>query len=125
MTTQADDVWTPICDLARLPVERGVTALVRGHAVALFLLADGNVYAVGNHDPFSRSTVLGRGIVGSRGDVPFVGSTSSRRAFDLRTGECLDESSVSVPAYAVKVVDGVVHVGPRQDRPARSGEEAT
>ena len=115
MTTQADgDVWTPICELEKLPVERGVTALVRGHAVAVFLVPDGSVYAVGNHDPFSRATVLGRGIVGSRGDVPFVASPSSRRAFDLRTGECLDDSAVSVPAYAVKVVDGVVHVGPRR-----------
>jgi nitrite reductase (NADH) small subunit len=114
MTTQADDdVWTPICALDRLPVERGVTALVRGHAVAVFLVPDGSVYAIGNHDPSSRSTVLGRGIVGVRDDIPFVASTSSRRAFDLRSGECLDDRSVSVPAYAVKVVDGVVHVGPR------------
>ena len=114
MTTWADDdVWTPICELEKLPVERGVTALVRGHAVAVFLVQDGSVYAVGNHDPFSRATVLGRGIVGSRGEVPFVASPSSRLAFDLRTGACLDDASVSVPAYAVKVVDGVVHVGPR------------
>jgi nitrite reductase (NADH) small subunit len=46
--------------------------------------------------------------------VPFVASPSSRRAFDLRSGACLDDGSVSVPAYAVKVVDGVVHVGPRR-----------
>jgi nitrite reductase (NADH) small subunit len=112
-TRSDDDVWTPICEVDELPVERGVTALVRGHAVAVFLLADGSVYAIGNHDPFSRTTVLGRGIVGSRGEVPFVASPSSRRAFDLRSGACLDDGSVSVPAYAVKVVHGVVHVGPR------------
>jgi nitrite reductase (NADH) small subunit len=112
-TRSDDDVWTPVCGLDKLPVERGVTALVRGHAVAVFLLADGRVYAIGNHDPFSRTTVLGRGIVGSRGEVPFVASPSSRRAFDLRSGVCLDDGSVSVPAYAVRVVDGVVHVGPR------------
>jgi len=114
MSTRAgDDVWTPICEVGRLPVERGVTALVRGHAVAVFLVPDGSVYAVGNHDPLSRATVLGRGIVGSRDDVPFVASPSSRRAFDLRTGACLDDATLSVPAYAVRVVDGVVQVGPR------------
>jgi nitrite reductase (NADH) small subunit len=113
MTTQADGVWTPICEVDKLQVERGVTALVRGHAVAVFLVQDGSVYAIGNHDPSSRSTVLGRGIVGSRGGVPFVASPSSRLAFDLRTGVCLDDASVSVPAYPVRVVDGVVHVGPR------------
>ena len=114
MTTHADDgVWTPICELGKLPVERGVTALVRGHAIAVFLVPDGSIYAIGNHDPHSRSTVLGRGIVGTRGDVPFVASPSSRLAFDLRSGVCLDDASVSVPAYPVRVVDGVVHVGPR------------
>jgi nitrite reductase (NADH) small subunit len=105
--------WTPICELDELPVERGVTALVRGHAIAVFLLPGGDVYAIGNHDPFSKVSTLGRGIVGTRGDVPFVASTLGRQAFDLRTGRCLDDAAVSVPSYAVRVVDGVVHVGPR------------
>ena len=114
MTAQpADDGWTPICAVVKLPADRGVTALVRGHAIALFLTPDGSVYAIGNHDPFSRVTTLGRGIVGTRGGIPFVASTAARQAFDLRTGRCLDDASVSVPAYSVRVVDGVVHVGPR------------
>jgi nitrite reductase (NADH) small subunit len=58
-------------------------------------------------------TTLGRGIVGTRGDVPFVASTATRHAFDLRTGRCLDDPSVGVPAYAVRTVDGMVQVGPR------------
>ena len=109
----AGDEWTPVCELERLPCGRGVTALVRGHAVALFLTRDGEVYAIGNHDPFHRSAALGRGIVGTRGQVPFVASTGGRRAFDLRDGRCLDDASVSVPAYAVRVVEGVVQVGAR------------
>jgi nitrite reductase (NADH) small subunit len=36
-----------------------------------------------------------------------------KQAFDLRTGLCLDDPSVSVPSYPVRMVDGVVHVGPR------------
>ncbi|NUR05636.1 MAG: nitrite reductase small subunit NirD [Nocardioidaceae bacterium] len=111
-----DPDWTPICELVRLPVDRGVTALVRGHAVAVFLTEAGHVYAIGNHDPFSKVTVLGRGIVGVRGEAPFVASTEGRQAFDLRTGVCLDDPSVSVPSYAVRVVDGMVQVGPRSQR---------
>jgi nitrite reductase (NADH) small subunit len=107
------DVWTPVCEVARLPLDRGVTALVRGHAIAVFRTVGGEVYAIGNHDPFSRVGSLGRGIVGSRDDAPFVASTAARRAFDLRTGRCLDDATVSVPSYAVRVVDGVVQVGPR------------
>jgi nitrite reductase (NADH) small subunit len=114
MTAQAArDVWTPVCRVDKLPTDRGVTALVRGHAIAVFLTPGGRVYAIGNHDPFSRVSTLGRGIVGTRGDIPFVASTAARQAFDLRSGRCLDDASVSVPAYAVRIVDGVVHVGPR------------
>jgi nitrite reductase (NADH) small subunit len=114
VTAQPDgDLWTAICEVDRLPVERGVTALVRGHAIAVFLVPDGSIYAIGNSDPFSRVSALGRGIVGSRAGVPFVATPEARQAFDLRTGQCLDDASVSVPSYAVRVVDGVVHVGPR------------
>jgi nitrite reductase (NADH) small subunit len=105
--------WSPVCRCADLEVERGATALVNGHAVALFRMTDGVVYALGSHDPFDRTGMLARGIVGRRDDVPFVGSPAHRHPFDLRTGQCLDDPSVHVPTYQVRVVDGVVHVGPR------------
>jgi nitrite reductase (NADH) small subunit len=110
---QEDDVWTSICGVDDLPVERGVTALVRGQAIAIFHTADGGVYAIGNHDPFARAGTLGRGIVGVRGGVPFVFSREGRRAFDLRTGRCLDDAAVTVPSYPVRIVEGVVQIGPR------------
>jgi nitrite reductase (NADH) small subunit len=110
-TEHPEPEWTVLCELARLPVDRGVTALVRGHAVAVFLTEAGQLHAIGNHDPYSRVTVLGRGIVGVRDGVPFVASTEGRQAFDLRTGTCLDDPTVSVPTYPVRVVDGVVQVG--------------
>jgi nitrite reductase (NADH) small subunit len=113
VASRHDDVWVAVCPFVNLPVERGVTALVHGTAVAVFRTYDDQVYALGNHDPFSRASVLSRGIVGSRGDVPFVASPMHKQAFDLRTGRCLDDPSVSVPSYPVRMVDGVVHVGPR------------
>ena len=113
LTPAADDTWTPVCPFTALPVERGVTALVRGSAVAVFRTYDDQVFALGNHDPFSRASVLSRGIVGTRGDVPFVASPMHKQAFDLRTGVCLDDASQTVPTYPVRVVDGVVLVGPR------------
>lgn len=111
------DTWTKICPLEDLPRERGVTALVHGQAVAVFRTHDDQVYALGNHDPFSKASVLARGIVGTRGDIPFVASPMHKQAFDLRTGRCLDDESVKVPAYDVRVEDGIVHVGPRQASP--------
>jgi nitrite reductase (NADH) small subunit len=106
--------FVAVCQLDDLEVERGVTALVHGQAVAIFRTYDDEVHALGNYDPFARASVLARGIVGTRGDVPFVASPMHKQAFDLRTGVCLDDETVSVPTYEVRVEDGVVRVGPRQ-----------
>jgi len=110
----AADEWQPVCQVAELEVERGATALVHGQAVAIFRTADDHVYALGNHDPFAKASVIARGIVGRRGEVPFVASPAHRHAFDLRSGRCLEDSHVSVPVYAVKVVEGVVLIGSRK-----------
>lgn len=109
------DEWQPVCRIGELEVDRGVTALVHGQAIAIFRTGDDAVYALGNHDPFARAAVGGiaKGIVGTRGGVPFVASPAHKHAFDLRSGRCLDDAHVSVPAYAVKVVDGVVMIGHR------------
>lgn len=107
------DAWTPVCRCADLEVDRGATALVHGQAVALFKLGPDEVYVLGNHDPFARAGMLARGIVGRRGDVPFVGSPQHGHCFDLRSGRCLDDPAVHVPTFAVDIVDGVVLVGPR------------
>ena len=111
------DDWQAVCRVADLEVERGATALVHGQAIAIFRTHDDTVYALGNHDPFARASVLARGIVGTRGDVPFVASPMHKHAFDLRTGRCLDDAHVSVPSYDVRVVDGVVLVGHRRTEP--------
>jgi nitrite reductase (NADH) small subunit len=108
------DEYAAVCRLEDLEVERGATALVHGQAVAIFRTYDNTIYALGNYDPFAKASVLARGIVGTRGDVPFVASPMHKQAFDLRTGRCLDDETVSVPSYEVRVVDGVVQVGPRQ-----------
>jgi len=106
-------MWQPVCRLVELEVGRGVTALVHGQALAIFRTAD-DVYALGNHDPFARASVIAKGIVGVRDGVPFVGSTLHKHSFDLRSGRCLEDDHVSVPAYDVDVVDGVVLVGARK-----------
>lgn len=106
--------WEPVCPIEEIEHERGVTALVHGQAVAIFRTHGDQVFAIGNHDPFSRSSVLGRGIVGIRDDRPFVASPVHKHGFDLATGVCLDDDQVSVPAYDVRVEDGVVLVGGRR-----------
>ena len=112
--TDALEDWQPVCRVAELEVERGVAALVHGQAVAIFRYDQDTVYALANHDPFSRQSLLARGIVGSREGVPFVASPLHKHAFDLRTGQCLEDPHVSVAAYDVKVVEGVVLIGHRK-----------
>ncbi|TQL67024.1 nitrite reductase (NADH) small subunit [Nocardioides albertanoniae] len=106
--------WHSVCQVAALGMERGATALVHGQAIAIFRMPGDIVYALGNHDPFAKASVIARGIVGVRDGVPFVASPAHRHGFDLRTGRCLDDPHVAIPAYEVRVVDGLIHVGRRK-----------
>lgn len=105
-----------VCRLDRITPEGGVAALVGGRAVAVIRTHDDRVFALSNYDPFSNASVLSRGIVGTRTveetEVPYVASPIYKHGFDLRNGRCLDDPEVSVPVHPVRVVDGMVEVGP-------------
>lgn len=105
---------TYVCRLDQIAPETGVAALVDGEAVAVFRTYDDRVFALSNFDPYGRASVLARGILGTRGDVPFVASPLLKQPFSLETGECLDDPAVSVPTYEVSVADGVIRVGARR-----------
>lgn len=103
--------WRGVCPLSRLPVERGVAALLDGTQVALFRLPDGTLHVLDNLDPVSGAMVLSRGVVGSRGDRATVASPMYKQVFDLATGQCLDDPDVRVAVYPVRVsADGIVEV---------------
>ncbi|MEU6583287.1 nitrite reductase small subunit NirD [Nocardia sp. NPDC046763] len=103
--------WTLACRQDYLIPGRGVAVLLKGgRQAALFLTADGTLFAVGNIDPFGRAAVMSRGLVGDRGGVPVVASPLLKQAFSLIDGRCLDDDSISLPVYAVRVADGVVSV---------------
>ena len=108
---------TVVCRVDDIQVESGVCALVRGEAIAIFRTYDGNVYAISNYDPCSGASVLARGIVGTRGEIPVVSSPMHKQAFDLRNGQCLDDAAVHVPSYDVQVTDGHVRVGLPRESP--------
>jgi nitrite reductase (NADH) small subunit len=95
---------TAVCGLAALQPDRGVAALLPdGTQVAVFRTTDDEVFALSNVDPFSGAAVLSRGIVGDRGGVPVAVSPLYKQAFDLRTGVCVDDPTVSVRTFAVRV----------------------
>lgn len=103
--------WTSACPLSRLIPGLGVAVLLRGREqVALFLLEDGSLHAVGNIDPYGRAAVMSRGLVGDRAGEPIVVSPLLKQAFSLVDGRCMDEPSVRLPVYDVRVWAGVVQV---------------
>lgn len=120
MTTLPENrVETAVCRLDDIEREGAVLALVAGEAVAVFRTYDDRVHALANYDPYSRASVLARGIVGTRsvegGEITFVASPMHKQAFDLSTGRCLDDAAVRVPTYDVRVTDdGTVWVGGRR-----------
>jgi nitrite reductase (NADH) small subunit len=107
----------PICRVEDIEVDGGVAAFIDGVAVAIFRTHDGNLYAMSNYDPFSGASVLARGILGTRGGIPFVASPMHKQAFDLRTGQCLDDAAVRVTTYDVRVDDGTVLIGQPVESP--------
>jgi nitrite reductase (NADH) small subunit len=101
--------WFDVCSADDLVPERGACVLVAGRQVAVFLVGT-ELFAVGNHDPFSGANVISRGIVGSKGEIPKVASPMYKQSFDLRTGECLDDPSVTLPTFAVRANAGRIEV---------------
>jgi nitrite reductase (NADH) small subunit len=116
------DVWARICAVGDIVPDTGVCCLVAGKQVALFRLGESEqVFALGNYDPFSKANVLSRGIVGDRQGRAKVASPIYKQSFALDSGECLDDPSVSVPTYEVRVCDGFVEVKEPLTRVLRSG----
>ncbi|MFF2811610.1 nitrite reductase small subunit NirD [Streptomyces sp. NPDC058000] len=97
------DAWFTVCRLNDLTPGRGVAALLPdGHQVAVFRDRAGRLYGIDNRDPFGGAAVLSRGLTGTHQGRPFVASPLLKQRFDLETGHCLDDPSVSVPTYRVR-----------------------
>ena len=108
----SDQHWVDICAVEDLTPESGCAALLEGQQVALFYLPNQpeQCFAIGNFDPLGGANVLSRGIVGSSGDQLMVASPLYKQRFDLRTGACLDDDSVSVPCFSSRIVSGRVEL---------------
>lgn len=114
--------WTRICPLSELIPGRGVAALLNPGAepiepqlqVAVFLTAAGELYAVGNRDPFTGAAVIAHGLTGRRDGSPTVASPMLKHVFDLLTGECVDGPAgpqpLALPVYPVRCNGGSVFV---------------
>lgn len=92
-----------VCKVDDLVPGIGICALVKGQQVAIFKLRNGDIYAVGNYDPFSEANVISRGLTGDLKGHKVVASPIYKQHFDLATGRCLEDESISLPVYGVQV----------------------
>ena len=104
LTTESQAIT--LCGKSDLIPNSGICAELDGQQIALFYLPGENpeVYAIGNWDPIGKANVLARGIVGDIDGQLVVASPLYKQHFDLLTGECLEDSEASVPAYSVTLV---------------------
>jgi nitrite reductase (NADH) small subunit len=106
----SDVLWTDICALDDVLPGTGGAALVQGEQIAIVRARDGRVFALSNFDPFSKAFVIARGIVGDKGGVVKIASPVFKQNFSLETGECLDDPTVRLATYPVRVLRGRVQV---------------
>lgn len=102
--------WDAVCNLSDLTDFVGVRALFGGEQVALFKVAN-ELYALSAIDPFTKTAVLSRGIVGDVKGELVVASPIYKQHFSLKTGVCLEENSVRVKTYPVRENQGKVELG--------------
>lgn len=103
--------WVDVCSLDAIAPNTGVCALVADKQVAIFRVGNGDeLYALSNYDPFSKAFVLSRGLVGDRHGILKVASPIYKHNFSLTTGQCLDDETVKIPTFVVKVVGDRVQV---------------
>ncbi|WP_431225439.1 nitrite reductase large subunit NirB [Serratia sp. L9] len=102
--------WEEVCDLADIPPQSGIAARVAGQQIALFHLPGAGVYALGNQEPGSDANVLARGLLGDVAGEPVVISPLYKQRFRLRDGASVDDNSLRIVTWPVRVEEGRIWV---------------
>jgi nitrite reductase (NADH) small subunit len=102
--------WIDLCAADELFPGTGACVLIDGQQVALVRVGDDGFYALDNFDPFAKAFVLSRGIVGDKRGVPMIASPIYKNAFDLRTGQSLDDPAVQLRVWPLRVRDGRLEI---------------
>jgi nitrite reductase (NADH) small subunit len=102
--------WRDVCAVDDVLPGAGVAALLDGEQIAIIRTRAGQFFALSNFDPFSKAFVIARGIVGDRAGVAKVASPIYKQNFNLETGECLDDPSVRLEVFPIRVLAGRVQV---------------
>ncbi|HEX4501120.1 MAG TPA: nitrite reductase large subunit NirB [Scandinavium sp.] len=104
--------WVDVCELSAIPANAGMAARLMNQQIALFYLPGHpqQVFALSNHEPESDANVLARGLVGDVQGEPVVISPLYKQRFRLQDGHSLENSSLALRTWKVKVEEGRVWV---------------
>lgn len=103
--------WISICKNQDLIAGTGVCALHQGEQVAVYKMhGTEELYALSNFDPFGEANVLSRGLTGSIGETLVVASPLYKQHFCLKTGACLEDSTVKIKTYQVRLHDNHIQL---------------
>ena len=113
--------WVNVCAEGDLQPNSGVCALVAGRQIAIFyLVKEKAVYAIDNYDPIGKANVLSRGLIGDVKGQLVVASPLYKQHFNLQTGTCLQDETVQVRAYPVRLQKGKVEIQISEESGAES-----
>jgi len=103
--------WLRVCRVDDVPADGGACVLVGDLQVAVFhLVADDAWYAVENRCPHWNEMVLSRGLTGEQDGEAKIACPMHKKTFSLNSGACLSGEPLCIRTFAVRVIDGGVHL---------------
>ncbi|SFC06512.1 nitrite reductase (NADH) small subunit [Marinospirillum celere] len=104
--------WHPVCRLDDLVANSGVVAWLDAQPAALFWLPDQEpaIYALAHYDPLGKAEVLAHGLVCESQGEWSVASPLYKQRYRLTDGQCLEEESIKVRTWPVRLVGAEVEV---------------
>jgi len=104
--------WFRAARVTDFPADGGACVRYGNLQIAVFNFARRNEwYACQNQCPHKMQMVLSRGLIGSQDGEPKVACPFHKRAFSLKSGQCLNADEDCLTVFPVKVEDGFVYIG--------------
>jgi nitrite reductase (NADH) small subunit len=112
--TKISQQWFDICNINDILPTMGRCALFNKKQVAIFRVFNNvgkeELYAIDNLCPFSHSNTLSRGLTGSIENKIVVASPLYKQHIELSTGLCLEDESVRVNTYPVRLSGSTIQL---------------
>ena len=112
MSEVVESDWEVICGSSDILPFVGVRALLGEEQVAVFRVRE-KLFAISAIDPFTKTAVLARGIVGDLQNQTVVASPLYKQHFNLETGVCLEDNSIKVKTFRVREQAGKIELAAR------------